>query len=91
MSFSDFHAAWPLACAAAPTKDTRIENLKDRFDVICHGLRMPDEAFFHWNPKVLDLGRQIGQKDLGAFGVFSAEPIKDTKIENLEWISAALK
>ena len=36
MSFSDFHAAWPLACAAAPTKDTRIENLKDGFDVRGH-------------------------------------------------------
>ena len=36
MSFSDFHAAWPLACAAAPTKGTRIENLKDRFDVRGH-------------------------------------------------------
>ena len=32
MSFSDFHAAWPLACAAASTKDNRIENLKYRFD-----------------------------------------------------------
>ena len=37
------------------------------------GLRTPNEAFFHWNPKLLDLGRQIGQINSGAFGVFSAE------------------
>ena len=35
-----------------------------------HGLRMPNEAFFHWNPKVLGLGRQIGQINFGAFGIF---------------------
>ena len=34
-----------------------------------YGLRTPNEAFFHWNP----LGRQIGQIDSGAFGVFSAK------------------
>ena len=37
------------------------------------GLRTPNEAFFHWNPKLLDLGRQIEQINYGAFGVFSAE------------------
>jgi hypothetical protein len=26
-----------------------------------HGLQMPDEAFFHQNPKLFGLGRQIGQ------------------------------
>ena len=26
-----------------------------------HGLRMPNDAFFHWNPKLLGLGRQIEQ------------------------------
>ena len=31
-----------------------------------HGLRMPNEAFFHWNPKLLGLGRQIGQINFGA-------------------------
>ena len=36
-------------------------------------LRMPNEAFFHWNPKLLGLGRQIGQINSGAYGVFSAE------------------
>ena len=25
-----------------------------------HGLRMPNEAFFSWNPELLGLGRQIG-------------------------------
>ena len=33
-----------------------------------HGLRTPNEAFFHWNSKLLGLGRQIG-----VFGVLSAE------------------
>ena len=28
---------------------------------------------FHWNPELLGLGRQIGQINSGAFGVFSAE------------------
>ena len=37
-----------------------------------HGLRTPDEAFFHRNPKLLGLGRQIGQINFGAFGVFSS-------------------
>ena len=31
-----------------------------------HGIRRPDEAFFHHNPKLLGLGRQIEQI-LGAF------------------------
>ena len=35
-----------------------------------HGLRTPNEAFFHWNPELLGLGRQIGQINSGAFGVF---------------------
>jgi hypothetical protein len=37
------------------------------------GLRTPNEAFFHWNPKLLGLGRQNGQINSEAFGVFSAE------------------
>ena len=37
-----------------------------------HGLRTPNEAFFHRNPKLLGLGRQIGQINFGAFRVFSA-------------------
>ena len=32
-----------------------------------HGLRTPNEAFFHWNSKLLGLGRQIGQIIFGAF------------------------
>ena len=31
-----------------------------------YGLRTPDEAFFHWYPKLLGLGRQIGLKNFGA-------------------------
>ncbi len=38
-----------------------------------HGLWTPNEAFFHWNPELLGLGRQIGQINSGAFGVFSAK------------------
>ena len=38
-----------------------------------HGLRMPNEASFHWNPEFLGLGRQIEQINYRAFGVFSAE------------------
>ena len=34
---------------------------------------MPNEAFFHWNPELLGLGRQIGQINSGAFGVFSVK------------------
>ena len=30
------------------------------------------EAFFHWNPKLLGLSRQFGPINFGAFGVFSA-------------------
>ena len=37
-----------------------------------HGLGMPNEAFFHWNPELLDLGRQIGQINSRAFGVLLA-------------------
>ena len=44
--------------------------LSNRF---IHGLRTPNEAFFHWNPKLLGLGRQIGQINFVAFGVFSAD------------------
>jgi hypothetical protein len=37
-----------------------------------HGLRTPNEAFFHKNPKLLGLGRQFGQQiNSGAFwGIF---------------------
>ena len=33
----------------------------------------PMMPFFRWNPKLLNLGRQIGQISFGAFGEFSAE------------------
>jgi hypothetical protein len=38
-----------------------------------HGLRTPNEAFFHWNPELLGLGRQIEQINSGAFGVCLAK------------------
>jgi hypothetical protein len=37
-----------------------------------HGLRTSNEAFFHWNPKLFGLGRQIVKINFVAFGVFSA-------------------
>jgi hypothetical protein len=38
-----------------------------------HGLRKPNEAFFHQNLKLLDLGKQFGQINFGAFGVLSVD------------------
>ena len=38
-----------------------------------HGLRIPNEASIHKNPKRLGWGRRIGQIDFGAFGILSAE------------------
>ena len=38
-----------------------------------HGLWTPNEVFFHWIPELLGLGKQIGQINCGAFGVFSAK------------------
>ena len=40
--------------------------------VILQGLRMPNDVFFHRNPKLFGLGRQFGQINYGAFGVFLA-------------------
>ena len=37
------------------------------------GLWTPNEAFFHWNPELLGLGRQIWQINSGALWVFLAE------------------
>ena len=36
---------------------------------LTHQLRTPIEAFFHRNPELLSLGRQIGQINSEAFGV----------------------
>ena len=33
-----------------------------------HGLRTPNDAFFHKNPKLLGLGRQMGSKSLRHLG-----------------------
>ena len=41
-----------------------------------HGLRTPNEAFFHWNPKLLALGRQIRQINSGAFGGIFVKTIR---------------
>ena len=38
-----------------------------------HGLRSHNEAFFHRDPKLLGLGRQLGQINFGAFGIFLAD------------------
>ena len=59
------------------TFSATIRKLKDfmtRESFFCtHGLRTPNEAFFHRNPKLLGLGRQLVQINFGAFGVFSAD------------------
>ena len=39
-----------------------------------HGIQTPNEAFFHWNPELLGLIRQIGQLILWVFWVFLANP-----------------
>jgi hypothetical protein len=41
--------------------------------IVSTELQTPNEAFFHWNPELLGLGRQIRQINSGAFGVFWAE------------------
>ena len=38
-----------------------------------HGLRMPNEAFFHRNPKLFGLSRQFGQINFGSFGASSSD------------------
>ena len=43
------------------------------FDDLAHGLRTPNEAFFHRNPTFGGMGRQFGQIDFGPFGVFLAD------------------
>jgi hypothetical protein len=40
---------------------------------VVHGLRTPNEAFFHLNPDLFGFGRQIGQMNSRTFGVFSAD------------------
>ena len=37
---------------------------------LTHQLRTPIEAFFHRNPELLSLGRQIGQTNSWVFGYF---------------------
>ena len=44
---------------------------------------MPNEAFFHWNSELLGLGRQIGQINSGAFGVFSAELLSPILVQRV--------
>ena len=38
-----------------------------------HGLRTPNEAFFHQSPKLLSLGRKFGKINFWAFGLFLAD------------------
>ena len=54
------------------------KNSKHFWKLICHiqspvhGLWTPNQAFFHWNPELLGLGRQIGQIKLwDVWGIFS--------------------
>ena len=39
-----------------------------------HGLRTPNEAFFHQNPKLLGLGTQFGQITAGQTLDFVTDP-----------------
>ena len=44
-----------------------------KITTVNHGLQMPYDAFFHWNPELLGLGRQIGQVNSETFRVFSVK------------------
>ena len=48
------------------------QSLEDFLEDYDHGLLTPNEAFFHWNPELLGLGRQIGERNPGAFAKLSA-------------------
>ena len=48
---------------------------------LTHGLRTPNEAFFHWKPELLGLDRQIEQINSGAFEVFSAKLSAPTLVQ----------
>ena len=50
-----------------------IVNIYSHSIAFLHGVWTPNEAFFHWNPELLGLDRQIGKINFGAFGVFSAK------------------
>ena len=43
----------------------------DCFEAPKHGLRTPNEAFFHLNPELLGLGRQFGQINSGTVSPLS--------------------
>jgi hypothetical protein len=63
---------WRMSCWANNLaffhhSPSRLEDY--RVDHSYHGLRTPNEVFFHRNPKVLGLGRQIGQVNFGVFSV----------------------
>ena len=48
-----------------------------------HGLRTPNGAFFHLNPEFLNLDRQIGQINSGAFEVFSDKLSKPILVQRV--------
>ena len=49
-----------------------------------HGLRTPNEVFFHWNTELLGLSRQIEPINSGVFGVFSG---KISALILVQWVS----
>ena len=55
----------------SPISEDNFHSMVIKIDVFLHKLRTPNEASFHRNSKLLCLGKQFGQIDLGAFGVFS--------------------
>ena len=64
----------PTGSIYHPRSDSRILKESDG-DHAGHGLRTPNQAFFHRNPKFLGLGRQIGQINFGAFSTDLSAPI----------------
>ena len=52
----------------SPISEDNFHSMVIKIDVFLHKLRTPNEASFHRNSKLLCLGRQFGQIDLGAFG-----------------------
>ena len=71
---SNFRSIVCVMCLAS-------ERIPNRFS---HGLRTPNEDFFHRNPKLFGLGRQFGQINFGAFEVLSVD------LSDLFWCSESL-
>ena len=67
------HKLFKLQESYQNTAPANKRSLKYLLFTLYHGIRTPNEAFFHRNPKLLGFGRQIGLINFGAFVVFSAK------------------